>query len=618
MRWIAFFLFFLITSAGNSIEVKKGFNESIRVDFDQSEEYSYRVYQRDNIIDVYYLDFNLSIQRNDNSVIQELKNIKNNKFILKKRIRDIAITDKIRQKTIQVFLDSGKVRERVFEYQKHEGFNGLTPIIPNVGEGTFSDGVLIQDRVFKATEDCLTLEIISQGVGLNVIELISDIQDMNFNWDDYIDFHECGDVCKSGMSRLSCPDNPSSIKCPIDMKKVLLDGLKEKLSCLSKMNPELTAQVLGVLFNKDRKLFLHCQGNAAMKGAYGYSRANCTAGYPNIKVAKIGCRLNSRNEDSPMIFNQEAAKGTLFHELLHTTGQSHGEHPDFSYACQAACMDISQDSLSRYYPNGDSPEALAVKQAGEVICRNELSEDETSEYVQKMKLITRNLGSEILFHEFLGRSLTSAKMFSSDPLELFESLWSDSTYFADKKRAEKRIRWEPPEGEWKFCQSAISADEICLDPDGELRAKFFKKIISDKSFTPMLIGMLMYSPNTKSLRSDLVTYLSSERPAAFVKQDDLALTRYQGVLKDVMIVSDLKRIGSKLSGGNFSDALKELSTLKDRNRVSIVRDGTNLAHDEFYRNFKAGIEKQMKSICIENIGQVKEKPIILEICREVL
>ena len=41
-------------------------------------------------------------------------------------------------------------------------------------------------------------------------------------------------------------------------------------------------------------------------------------------------------------------------------------------------------------------------------------------------------------------------------------------------------------------------------------------------------------------------------------------------------------------------------------------------HRKFHQNFVSGVKNQMKSLCIENIEEIKSKPITLDVCKSVL
>ena len=140
-----------------------------------------------------------------------------------------------------------------------------------------------------------------------------------------------------------------------------------------------------------------------------------------------------------MIFNIEALNGSFLHELIHSTGQSHGEHPDLAYACHAACMDVKRDSISRFFGQDESPESVALKQSAQAVCQNRLGEEETETYIQHMRTITDNVGSITLFNGFLNQRISSGREFATDPLMLFEHLWRDSNYYVEKNvKREKR------------------------------------------------------------------------------------------------------------------------------------------------------------------------------------
>ena len=74
-------------------------------------------------------------------------------------------------------------------------------------------------------------------------------------------------------------------------KDILISGLQEKLTCLFSLNRELSAELLGVLFNK-KKLTLQCKPCNELGNAYGTSKTNCQSEYPLIKLSNIGCMPN--------------------------------------------------------------------------------------------------------------------------------------------------------------------------------------------------------------------------------------------------------------------------------------------------------------------------------------
>ena len=130
----------------------------------------------------------------------------------------------------------------------------------------------------------------------------------------------------AGTGSLTCPNNPVSIQCPIVMKNIILDGIKDKLVCLAKNNRELAAEALGVLINDEKKMTVQCQSARELGGAFAAAKVNCHSDYPKIRLSRVGCRPNSSGGDSALMLNIEALKGAFLHELVHTTGQSHGEH----------------------------------------------------------------------------------------------------------------------------------------------------------------------------------------------------------------------------------------------------------------------------------------------------
>ena len=610
--------------------IQLGFSLSVRIDgrggafidINDDKLQDYRVYQKDNIVDIFYEELkvkkNITIKRDDREHLKEFKEFDRGNWKLVKRVRIVRENEFQQRKTIQKIIDNKKVREKVYIISSKQSFEDLTPIIPSVGEGRFDDNSLIQDRIFRATRDCLTLEIKSRGMSTNVEGLLEALGEASFSWDDYINFEGCGDVCATGMEELTCPSNTDRIKCPIVMKDILINGLQEKLTCLSSLNRELSAELLGVLFNKKKKLTLQCKPRKELGSAYGTSKTNCQSEYPLIKLSNIGCMPNKQGHDSPMMFNIESLQGTLLHELIHTTGQGHGEHPDFAYACQAACMKMKDDALSRFYKEESNMVASATENAARGICRGELGAENSSEYVNDMLLITDNVGSSFLFHGFLNRSLRSGEKYSADPLELFESLYRDSNYYLDKKRKFDIQKWEPPEGEWEFCTDASAENTNCQDPNGKFRVKFFRKIVSDPSVAPMMINLFMNAPNTKNLRTDFVNFISRDDTQQFVNPSDMDLVSYGGVLKDVMVISDLKRVGEKLSQGKIDTAISELEELRSKRKEALVRYPHIKEHRNFHQNFVSGVKTQMKSLCIENIEEIKSKPITLDVCKSVL
>ena len=48
--------------------------------------------------------------------------------------------------------------------------------------------------------------------------------------------------------------------------------------------------------------------------------------WPSIQIQPISCR-----------FSEEKFGNTIFHELFHSLGYSHGESPEYAYACTLAC-----------------------------------------------------------------------------------------------------------------------------------------------------------------------------------------------------------------------------------------------------------------------------------------
>ena len=103
--------------------------------------------------------------------------------------------------------------------------------------------------------------------------------------------------------------------------------------------------------------------------------------------------------------------------------------------------------------------------------------------------------------------------------------------------------------------------------------------------------MLMYSPNTKNLRSDFVQYLGYSSVPKYMESSDTKNLIYNGALKDVIVITDLKRIGEKLKRKDYTDALIELDSLKSRRASSMVNNPTNNKHMLFYLNFVDGVKK---------------------------
>ena len=93
---------------------------------------------------------------------------------------------------------------------------------------------------------------------------------------------------------------------------------------------------------------------------------------------------------------------------------------------------------------------------------------------------------------------------------------------------------------------------------------------------------------------------------------------YNGALKDVMVITDLKRIGEKLKRNDYLHALIELGELKSRRASSLINDSTNSKHMIFYKNFIDGIDKQMKSLCVEQMEEIQKNPVSLDLCKQAL
>ncbi len=621
--WIVVFFLFscLFPSFCFGIQLKKSAEGLISIDLNHDGKTDYQVMQKitdrgDRLItDIFYQTpegkkINITSERDDKLFLSEFKHLSRGKWSLYKRVRITKESSRFQKKIIQTILTDGRVREQVYVLSPVQLFDELTPIVPNAVDGNFRDGSLIQDRIMKASKDCLTLEIISQGLVVNVDELLNSIKGENFLWSDYVDFEGCGDACSPGQEKISCTGNPNSLSCPMVVSDILFAGLQDKLVCLAENNHELAAQAMGVLFNDKKKMKIEC--NRDLGGSYASARNNCGSEFPRIRVSKIHCR-------SSMLFNVEALNGAFLHELIHTTGQSHGEHPDYAYACHAACMDTEKDSLSRFYGQPNSAGAMELKQAAQTICRNQLGPDEGEAYIKNFRLVADNVGSLTIMNNYLSRSLTGGGQFATDPLQLFEDFWRDSEYHKQKKQLNDRKSWTPPEGEWHFCQKKAGDEDApenaCADPDGHFRGVFFNKIISDKSMSQMMINMLMFSENSKNLRADFVKYLGYTDRSPYMTEAPL---KYNGALKDVMMISDLKRIGASIRRGDIRSALLELQKIKTTKMRNLISDTGDLAHQAFYKNFIYGVKTHMKRLCVEHMEKIKDNAYYLEICRDAL
>ena len=62
----------------------------------------------------------------------------------------------------------------------------------------------------------------------------------------------CGNLCQEDQSEIKC-GNKVAGNCPIDMPQFISDTIQGGLECMSIVNPELAAQLVGVIFSNQIK-----------------------------------------------------------------------------------------------------------------------------------------------------------------------------------------------------------------------------------------------------------------------------------------------------------------------------------------------------------------------------
>ena len=158
--------------------------------------------------------------------------------------------------------------------------------------------------------------------------------------------------------KLQCLDDTNGevineVSCNTSFSKLINKGLKKKITCLSKINSALAAQVIGLITsnslgsaspeqcppslprngasnNTARRLKIKCLTDT--DGSLGiYGDATTLSKLPSMRILPPQCQTGRD------FISVDDTVDTLLHETIHMLGYTHNEIPDPAYACSLAC-----------------------------------------------------------------------------------------------------------------------------------------------------------------------------------------------------------------------------------------------------------------------------------------
>ena len=350
-------IFFLILEGAHAFKVHKGSDNNIKfIDVDGDRLTDYVISFKEDLKMIYWrgndgIEQNISITGNKISYyMEEFAHKVRGRWQLRKRVKLMPIDSNYQQKIIEEKVDGKWISKSILSKTIQSEIDPMG-YIPKKFESFIytSDEVnKFNQKIFTASGDCLTYEIIE--IGKKILENNNEeyFQIVNNLWEEgkieeLIKFNSCGDVClnnsnvRDGVINCctseNCTDSQLSRPCPLDMKKILRDSILNSIDCLHNFNQELTAQILGVIYQKGgfEKLKINCEINNRENVYLGSASGMCSK-KPNINMVNVGCSGGNQK-----LISVSEYRLTLLHELIHHAGYFHGDKPDLTYSCQLAC-----------------------------------------------------------------------------------------------------------------------------------------------------------------------------------------------------------------------------------------------------------------------------------------
>lgn len=368
---------------------------------------------------------------------------------------------------------------------------------------------------------------------------------------DYINFDGCDDACNGTVGKVTCRDG-YEIKCPMDMKEWVEKGLRNKIQCLEKINKELAAQLLGLIFannidskskdckgvlprsKRDRpkcgKIKIKCTNNLGRSDKLlGIATLPSDDNWPSIKLKSIGCIDKTSHRITEF-------SSTLFHEMFHLIGFAHGENPEIAYACELSCIN-----------------KRVSKEIKLNISTSKESKDERKDSFKKSQEIAINIckGQDVLEEDDLAIR------------DMLVEFGREKTYWSTL--AVHRLNPE---------YIAQNASFIFEDFIKTFRDKFNafgcnqEETISNQNREICFKGFLMrVGASSPPLFSQVVLFTDLEQEFSFGLDSGKHYTKMEDILKSVYGESfgEIKQLRDSMIKGNYTEALKKIKAYDDGN-----------------------------------------------------
>ncbi len=563
---------------------------------------------------------NISVKRVGKTTVKEFSKLIDKRWELYLREKYVKINDLKIKKEVERFNDSGESQgKKIYLTDKNQSSEvTLTPaniqeLVLNEGEEFLSEREL--NNLIRASGNCKTLNIFNQGYQID----FDGILEKSYSTIDLKKFFNI-EGCEKGCDEknVDCLNKEEREKfCGQDLGSVVMDSIKDNLTCLNTLNPAIGAQLAGLIFyNKIgapdpdkcvfdpkvnevsgcKKIKLKCASAEDMRDSWGTATQTCHPRWPAIKLSRMMC--HQEKFIGPVSMAQ-----TFFHESIHLLGYAHGEDPEMAYACTLACGSINEVDgkklniidnkvkKHRLYQN-------AVQNADD-ICRSGL--EVSGDYKDKMSIAMSAYGKASLYDKY--RSFQFNPEDYNDVDGLFNQELNDARLFNDVGKP--------------VCKKVYRVDEgqDCIDNYGNYRAKWIHEDVLGKPSSTSLVNILMFGDRqSKVLKSLTETMFAKSLPQWYDSEKiDEEYTDNFDLLKKGAgnLMKRLEYIGDNFKKYDYQNVVEKMTDLyreiKHRPKVRLftekaIKKGVN-------KRVLAAIKSLMVDYCIRNEDELKMLPV---------